>query len=104
VSSNRNGQTRIGVIGGGLVAQTQLNISWESYQDGAMRWIQNKDVFVGMLKAFLFGIIITITACHQGFATEQGAVGVAQATRRTVVISFLAVLIVGYFVTRLFYL
>ena len=57
----------------------------------------------GMLKAFLFGVIIVITACHQGFATTQGAVGVGNATRRTVIMSFLSILIVGYFITRLFY-
>ena len=36
-------------------------------------------------------------------ATTQGAVGVGNATRRTVILSFLSILIVGYFITRLFY-
>jgi phospholipid/cholesterol/gamma-HCH transport system permease protein len=93
----------MGILGGGIVAQTQLHIAWEAYWDGASRWVQNKDISVGLLKSFIFGVIITITACHQGFLSQQGAVGVAHATRRTVVISFLLVLVVGYFVTRVFY-
>ena len=62
-----------------------------------------KDLGVGMFKAFLFGIIITIVACHEGFATTQGAVGVGYATRKAVIAAFLLILVVGYFVTRLFY-
>ncbi len=93
----------MGVVGGGVVGMTQLGVPWSAYIDNATRFAENKDLFVGMFKAFLFGIIIVITACHQGFATTQGAVGVGNATRRTVILSFLAILIVGYFVTRLFY-
>jgi phospholipid/cholesterol/gamma-HCH transport system permease protein len=48
--------------------------------------------------------MITTISCHQGFSTTQGAVGVGRATRRSVIISFLAILIVGYIITRLFYL
>jgi phospholipid/cholesterol/gamma-HCH transport system permease protein len=44
-----------------------------------------------------------LIACQQGFAASNGAVGVGAATRRTVVVSFLSILVVGYFVTRLFY-
>ena len=58
---------------------------------------------MGLFKALLFGVIITTVACHQGFSTTEGAVGVGRATRRTVIISFLMILMVGYFVTRLFY-
>ncbi len=93
----------MGVVGGGVVGMTQLGVPWSAYIDNATRFADNKDLFVGMLKAFLFGIIIVITACHQGFATTQGAVGVGNATRRTVIIAFLSILIVGYFITRMFY-
>ena len=93
----------MGVIGGGIVGSTQLGVAWSTYLDNATRWAEVKDMSVGLLKAFLFGIIITIVACHQGFATTQGAVGVGFATRKSVIVSFLMILIVGYFVTRLFY-
>lgn len=72
--------------------------------DNATRFAENKDLYVGLLKSFIFGIMITTISCHQGFSTTQGAVGVGRATRRSVIISFLAILIVGYIITRLFYL
>ena len=82
---------------------TQLEVTYTAYFDNALLYAQNKDLYVGLFKAWIFGIIITTVACHQGFATTEGAVGVGAATRRTVVISFLTILIVGYIVTRLFY-
>jgi phospholipid/cholesterol/gamma-HCH transport system permease protein len=93
----------IGVIGGGVVANTQLGVSLTAYFDQALRYSENKGLYIGLLKAFLFGIIITTVACHQGFSVTEGAVGVGHATRKTVIVSFLSILIVGYFVTRLFY-
>ena len=93
----------MGVIGGGIVGMTQLGVSWDAYIDNAIRFAEVKDLFVGMFKAFLFGGIITIVACHEGFATTDGAVGVGYATRKAVIVAFLFILIAGYFVTRLFY-
>jgi phospholipid/cholesterol/gamma-HCH transport system permease protein len=92
-----------GVLGGGLVGVTQLDVGWRAYLDNALDWVVPRDLYVGLFKAFLFGIIIVTVACHEGFATKQGAVGVGLATRRSVLDSFLIILIVGYFVTRLFY-
>jgi phospholipid/cholesterol/gamma-HCH transport system permease protein len=93
----------MGVVGGGIVGMTQLGVSWDAYIDNATRMAEVKDLVVGMFKAFLFGGIITIVACHEGFATTQGAVGVGYATRKAVIVAFLLILVVGYFVTRLFY-
>ncbi len=93
----------MGLLGGGVVGKTQLGVSWVAYFDNATRYAETKDLYVGLFKAFLFGIIITVVACHQGLSATNGAVGVGNATRRTVVVSFLTILIVGYFVTRLFF-
>ncbi|MDR0993183.1 MAG: ABC transporter permease [Verrucomicrobiota bacterium] len=93
----------LGILGGALVGATQLNISFEAYFDNAFRYAVNKDLYVGLFKAFLFGLIIVTVACYQGFSATEGAVGVGRATRRSVIVSFLLILIVGYFVTRMFY-
>lgn len=93
----------MGVVGGGLVGMTQLGVSWASYMANALEFAVTKDLYIGILKAFLFGIIITTVSCHEGFATTQGAVGVGVSTRRSVIICFLYILVVGYFVTRMFY-
>ena len=94
----------MGVLGGAVVGATQLGVSWAAYMDNATRYADTKDLYVGLLKAFLFGVIITTVSCHEGFSTTQGAVGVGMATRRAVIVSFLLILIIGYYVTRLFYI
>jgi phospholipid/cholesterol/gamma-HCH transport system permease protein len=93
----------LGVLGGGIVGATQLGVSWAAYLDNATQFGQVKDLYVGILKSTLFGMIIVTVACHEGFATTQGAVGVGLSTRQAVIVSFLMILIVGYMVTRLFY-
>ena len=93
----------LGISGGAIVGTTQLDIAMAAYFDNATQFASNKDLYVGLIKAVLFGMIITTVACHQGFSTTNGAVGVGQATRKTVIISFLMILVVGYIVTRLFY-
>jgi len=93
----------LGVFGGAIVGNTQLGVSFNAYFDNAIRWAVNKDLYIGLFKAFIFGIMITIISCHQGFSTTEGAVGVGRATRRSVIISFLSLLIVGYIITRLLY-
>ena len=93
----------LGVVGGAVVGATQLEVSMQAYFDNARLYAANKDLYVGLLKAFVFGIVIATTACHQGFMASEGAVGVGQATRRTVIISFLTILVMGYMLTRVFY-
>ena len=93
----------LGILGGAIVGSTQLGVSYTAYFDNALKYVHNKELYVGLFKALLFGAIIATVACYQGFATKEGAVGVGRATRRTVVISFLTILVVGYIVTRLFY-
>ena len=93
----------LGILGGAIVGYTQLGVSIQAYFDNAQMYVVNKDLYTGLFKALLFGIIIAIVACHQGFSARQGAVGVGQATRRTVIISFLTILVTGYIVTRFLY-
>jgi phospholipid/cholesterol/gamma-HCH transport system permease protein len=93
----------IGIIGGAIVGNTQLGVTFTAYFENCTRFAETKDLFVGLFKAFVFGVIIVTVACHQGFGATEGAVGVGRATRRTVIISFLTILTMGYFITRVFY-
>lgn len=94
----------LGIVGGAVVGLTQLGVSLSAYFDNATRYAANKDLYVGLFKAVIFGFIIATVACHQGFSAKNGAVGVGQATRRSVIISFLTILVMGYMITRMFYI
>ncbi len=93
----------MGVVGGGVVAYCLLGVSWDVYIDNALRFGKVKDLYVGQLKAVIFGIIITIVSCYEGFAATHGAIGVGAATRKAVIVSFLTILVAGLLLTGLFY-
>lgn len=99
--------TLLGVVGGGLVANTQLDVDYYKYFHTILEILKTKnglkDIWVGQFKAMIFGITIATIACHQGLSARDGAIGVGIAVRKSVVHAFLFVLILGYYITTIFY-
>ncbi len=93
----------IGTVGGGLVGATQLNVDFGQYMSSAMSMAKTKDLFVGLLKALTFGLLIGTISVSEGLGTRLGATGVGKATQRAVIVSFLAILVSGYMITRMWY-
>lgn len=97
----------LGVLGGGLVAQTQLGVDFDTYINLILEILKLKkglkDIWVGEFKALIFGITISAIACRQGLVARGGAIGVGNAVRQSVVISFLFVIMLGYFISAIFY-
>jgi phospholipid/cholesterol/gamma-HCH transport system permease protein len=93
----------LALVGGAVVGYTQLSVPWGVYWTNAFDFAGLRALYVGLFKALVFGIVIVTVACYEGFSTTRGAVGVGQATRNSVITNFLMILILGYFVTRLFY-
>ncbi|HLU48797.1 MAG TPA: ABC transporter permease, partial [Planctomycetota bacterium] len=57
----------------------------------------------GLLKAVVFGVVIAIVGCASGLRARGGAIGVGSATRKTVIVSYLLIIVLGYYLTYLFY-
>ena len=93
----------LGTIGGGLVAQTQLNVDFSQFMAGALTMADARDLFVGLFKALTFGLLIGVVSVSEGLGTRHGAIGVGKSTQRAVIVSFLAILVSGYMITRAFY-
>jgi phospholipid/cholesterol/gamma-HCH transport system permease protein len=88
----------VGWLGGLFVASLKFT-SATVYIDSTRSSLEAGDILGGLLKALVFGAIIAIVACRQGFATENGAEGVGRATTNAVVFSFMLILISDYFLT-----
>jgi phospholipid/cholesterol/gamma-HCH transport system permease protein len=101
----------IGIFGGGFVAQSQLNVSTQLYWDSALESLRDlgttvslpKDVFGGLCKSVVFGVIISLIGCSAGLQARGGALGVGKATRAAVRDSIVAVIIANYFMTWFLY-
>ena len=75
----------IGIAGGLLVATTQLDVSLQGYMHSTWVALDVADVFGGLLKALVFGVVVALIASERGLATRGGAEGVGRATTAAVV-------------------
>lgn len=93
----------VGTVGGAVVGHTQLRVDFGQFMSSALSIVVQRDLFVGLLKAGVFGLIIGVVSVAEGFGTTLGATGVGKSTQRAVIVSFLAILAFGYMITRLCY-
>jgi phospholipid/cholesterol/gamma-HCH transport system permease protein len=93
----------IGIAGGAIVVafDPAIKISVHQYIDNLTQWINLKDIVVGLIKGFVFGMIVSTVACTWGLRTKGGAEGVATSTTSAVVWSFVFIIIFDYFIVRL---
>ena len=93
----------IGIMGGWIIGVYQLGFNSMVYIDRTIEYLEIIDVFQGLVKATIFGFIITLMGCYQGFHCGQGAKGVGRATTNSVVTSSILILISNYFITTTFF-
>lgn len=101
----------VGVVGGALVGNAQFDIAFYVYFRKVIDSLSNtdffaglpKDLYTGLIKAWVFGLLIAAIGCSSGLRATGGALGVGQATRTAVVNSFLLIIIIGYYMTWIFY-
>jgi phospholipid/cholesterol/gamma-HCH transport system permease protein len=93
----------IGIAGGALVVgfDPAVKISVQQYLDNLTQWINTEDIVVGLIKGFVFGMIVSTVACTFGLRTQGGSEGVAVSTTAAVVWSFVLIIIFDYFIVRL---
>src|SRR6266704_3657177 len=77
----------IGLIGGFLMAHNLLGISTSQYWTSAWQSLEYNDLTQGLVKPFVFAIIIALVGCFYGMRTSGGTQGVGRATTRAVVSS-----------------
>lgn len=93
----------IGSLGGALVAYGKFSVSFDSYFNNARDFLTLKDFYGGLLKAAVFGVTIAGIASGYGLRARHGAQGVGLATLKTVVMSFIFILVLEYILTWFIY-
>ena len=93
----------VGIFGGFLIGTLKLGILPSLYWKMTTIPLVYKDLTSGLLKSFIFGMIICIVSCFEGFRTEGGAEGVGRSTTVAVVISFILVIAADCLCTAIFY-
>ena len=93
----------VGMVGGYLVAVYVLHANPVIYVRMSTDYLELNDIYGGLLKAGVFGAIISIVSCYKGFYTEGGAEGVGKATTGAVVYSMMLILVANYFMAALLF-
>jgi phospholipid/cholesterol/gamma-HCH transport system permease protein len=89
----------MGIAGGFIIAVEYYNMSANSFLDPLPLHITTFDFASGIIKAFIFGIVIITISCYRGMTTTGGAAGVGRSTTNSVVICYSVILISNFLIT-----
>lgn len=90
-------------IGGGYLYVVAHGVHRSTFRRSIEVLVDPYDVYGGLLKALVFGLIIATVACSEGFRAGNGAKGVGEATTRAVVWGDMLILTFNYFLSTLLF-
>lgn len=93
----------IGIFGGYVIGVYKLGFNPANYINSTWQNLQAVDITTGLVKAAVFGFIISIMGCYNGYKSKGGAQGVGQATTNAVVSASILILIFNYLITEMFF-
>ena len=93
----------LGVAGGTLIATLKLGIDPQIYLTQTVHFTEWNDVLSGLAKAAVFGLLIVLMGCYNGYRSKGGAQGVGNATTSAVVAASVLILAFDYVLTELFF-
>ncbi len=93
----------IGIFGGYVVCVYKLGFNPANYINSTLQNLESLDIITGVVKAAVFGFIITLMGCYNGYKSRGGAQGVGEATTNAVVSASILILIFNYIITELLF-
>jgi len=91
----------VGWGGGALVSATnhQIAVSFGSFFENLREVVEYNDVANGLLKSFVFALVIGVVSCHQGLVTIGGPRGIGRSVTKAVVNCIVLIVILDYLLT-----
>lgn len=89
----------MGIFGGYLISVYYFDMPPNTYMDPIPQNVKYFDLVTGIVKGFIFGVLILTIACYKGMRTSGGAAGVGKMTTNAVVITYCAILLTNFFLT-----
>lgn len=80
------------IIATSLISNAYFNIAWVYFTDLVLTSLLIRDIVTGVIKSFLFGLLIGAIACYRGLNVKGGAAGVGSSTTSSVVTAITAVI------------
>lgn len=93
----------VGLVGGYIVACVMLPLTTGAqYWNTAWRALGYDDIAQGLLKPFVFAIVLSLVGCFYGMRTTGGTQGVGRATTQAVVVASVWVVVLTFIIGRIF--
>ena len=89
----------VGIVGGYFTGVIILRINAGAYVANMEKYVELDDIYHGIIKAAVFGLILSIIGCYKGYTTTGGAEGVGKATTQSVVLAAITILMANYLLT-----
>jgi phospholipid/cholesterol/gamma-HCH transport system permease protein len=83
-----------GIVGAMLGARLQLGIAFPDFLHGLVQLVPPSNVWFGLGKGALFGVLVALISCHFGFGIRPDTESLSAGTTRAVVTALTAVLLV----------
>ena len=80
------------IFASSLVCKAYFSIAFPYFLDLVKDSLLIRDIITGILKSFLFGLLIAAIACYRGLTVKGGAAGVGTSTTSSVVTAITAVI------------
>ena len=86
---------------GAFIVATQFGVTWAEYIGSVERFLVAWDLYGGLGKTVVFGLIVSLVGCWQGLTTRGGAAGVGRSTTAAVVMSIVLIYAANYVLSDL---
>ncbi len=93
----------LGIMGGYLVGTSRLDFSGPAYIQNTIQYLENWDIYSGLIKAIVFGFFLALMGTYHGYHSGRGAQGVGRATTMAVVTASVLILASNYLLTEAFF-
>lgn len=93
----------IGILGGLIVSYYTIGLHPYRYLNSVWLWLEMKDVYISLFKAFIFGILIALVCATQGYLTKGGAKEVGISTTQAAIKSTIYMLMADFIINLVFY-
>ena len=94
----------IGILGGMLISYITIGLHPARYITSVWLWLNTRDIYISLFKAFIFGILIALVCATQGYETRGGAKDVGESTTKAAVLSTVYMLTADLLINIIFYL
>ena len=94
----------VGIAGGMLVSQMTIDLHPARYWASAWAWMSTKDIYISLLKACIFGILVALVCASKGYETRGGAKEVGITTTQSAILSTIYMLVADFLINLMFYI